>query len=566
MMSDEWTRSAIADRLYSEMNQWDENQEPFSEQKKYYAYALQYANRRAYCEKASDFQDVFHVYMLTFSEELRDHIKRLDEDTLNEVISEAVKRIIKAKRPEVFRDYLQFEPLRWDLINGDGNGKGDSSLIAEHVTGTKSDTEEEGLTIIQRLGKKIMKKYTFVTTTKDEELFCYDTGKGIYSPDTEWLIRKECREMYSKIKGHETEEVIKFVKESSTYVDRSIFDSNPDVLNLQNGQLNIHTLKFEDHSSEEYCLSQIPIKYDPKARCPKFTTFLIQILKAKDIATALEFIGYCLYRTAKYQKALMCVGKGDNGKSTLLQAIERCVSEENTSNATLQELSGGDPFATADLFGKLINTFADLKSDKLTKGGSGKFKVLVSGDRTPAQKKYGQRFYFRNHAKLIFSCNDIPESDDDGYAYFKRWIILHFERVFSGEDKDVNLIDKITTEQEKSGILNLALAALRRLIKNGGFAGTDDIETVREDYIKNSADVERFLMEKCDITKSVEDRIICRDLWGVYLSYCKDLGITSKDDKTFGMELLTKHIIKDQIQVNYERSFYYVGIKLKEKV
>lgn len=144
----EWTRSTIAERLYNEMNQWDENQEPFSEQKKYYIDALQYANRRAIVEKPSEFQDVFHVYMLTLSEELRNHIQRLDEDTLNEVISEAIKRIIKARKPEVYYDYLQFEPLRWDLINGDGNGKGDGSLIAEHVAesiDTSIDTEKSSI-------------------------------------------------------------------------------------------------------------------------------------------------------------------------------------------------------------------------------------------------------------------------------------------------------------------------------------------------------------------------------------------------------------------------------------
>jgi len=70
---------------------------------------------------------------------------------LNEVISEAVKRIIKSRKPDIYRDYLEFEPLRWDLINGDGNGKGDGSLIAEHVITTEDIESDEGLTIIQRL-------------------------------------------------------------------------------------------------------------------------------------------------------------------------------------------------------------------------------------------------------------------------------------------------------------------------------------------------------------------------------------------------------------------------------
>jgi hypothetical protein len=81
-----------------------------------------------------------------------------------------------------------------------------------------------------------MSDYAFATTTKDEKLFCHDSIKGIYLPDQEWLIKPQCRLMLRRIKSHEIQEVINFKKDSS-YVDHSIFDSNPDDLNLANGHL-----------------------------------------------------------------------------------------------------------------------------------------------------------------------------------------------------------------------------------------------------------------------------------------------------------------------------------------
>jgi len=87
-----------------------------------------------------------------------------------------------------------------------------------------------------------MSDYLGATTTTDEELFCYDSGKGIYLTDQEWLIKQQCRLMLPKIKSHEIQEVINFTKDSS-YVDRSIIDTNTDVLNLANRLLNIHTLR-----------------------------------------------------------------------------------------------------------------------------------------------------------------------------------------------------------------------------------------------------------------------------------------------------------------------------------
>jgi putative DNA primase/helicase len=141
------------------------------------------------------------------------------------------------------------------------------------------------------------------------------------------------------------------------------------------------------------------------------------------VFTVLQLFGYCLCRTAKYEKAVMCCGPGDNGKGTLIKLFQSFLGDRNVSHASIQELNN-DRFAAADLHGKLANVCADLKAERLT--NTGNFKMLVSGDTIRAQRKHGQPFDFRNIAKLIFSANEIPESDDQTYAYFKRWIILLF--------------------------------------------------------------------------------------------------------------------------------------------
>ena len=124
--------------------------------------------------------------------------------------------------------------------------------------------------------------------------------------------------------------------------------------------------------------------------------------------------------------------------------------------------------------------------------------MLVSGDTIRAQKKHGQPFYFRNIAKLIFSTNEIPESDDQTYAYFKRWIIILFDRVFQGEDKDTNLIEKLTVDEELSGLLNLALIALKQLIKDNGFIHVDNVNSIQKEYNQNASAIEEFLNSQCE--------------------------------------------------------------------
>jgi putative DNA primase/helicase len=253
-----------------------------------------------------------------------------------------------------------------------------------------------------------------------------------------------------------------------------------------------------------YCICHSAITYDSdflpeyalKAKCPNILKFLEKVLHPEDTNTAMEIIGYCLYKNNKYEKAVMLVGPGSNGKGVFIKLIESFVGLDNTSHVPLQDLDK-DKFAVADLYCKMVNTFADLKSEKLS--STGMFKTLVSGDTIRGQRKYGHPFSFRNYAKLIFSANKIPDSDDKSHAYYRRWLILPFEKVFEGKEiKDTKLIDKLTIPEELSGLLNLALIALRQLHKDGGFKDVS-LEEIRKEYDENANTVKAFLDDKCAI-------------------------------------------------------------------
>ena len=60
-----------------------------------------------------------------------------------------------------------------------------------------------------------------------------------------------------------------------------------------------------------------------------------------------------------------------------------------------------------------------------------------------------------------------------------------------------NLIQELTTEEELSGLLNLALQTLPKVLKEG-FSYKKSIEEVRELYTKVSDPVAAFVMEKVE--------------------------------------------------------------------
>src|SRR5919197_114924 len=145
------------------------------------------------------------------------------------------------------------------------------------------------------LTDQLMGEYTFKTFKDTEEILYYDTNKGVYVQGGEWLIKEQCEILCPQIQTSKVLEVVNHIKRR-TGVERSRFDSNLDILNLQNGLLNIETGEFREHSPDYLSVVQLPIAFDPNAKCPKILKFLGQVLHPQDVFKAMQIIGYCLYR------------------------------------------------------------------------------------------------------------------------------------------------------------------------------------------------------------------------------------------------------------------------------
>jgi putative DNA primase/helicase len=390
-------------------------------------------------------------------------------------------------------------------------------------------------------------------------MYYYDIGRGLYLRFGDSVIREYVEILNPKVKTHTVNEIIQKIKRR-TYTNRNEFDHHTDIVNVQNGLLNIWTGELSEHSPDFLSIVQLPILYDSNAKCPTILRFLGQVLHPQDVFTAMEIIGYLLYRAAIYEKAVMLYGNGDNGKGVFIKLIEAFVGSENCSHVALQELDN-DKFASADLCGKIVNTFADLKSQKLLTTGN--FKTLVSGDSVRAQERYGKPFSYRNSAKLIYSTNKIPDSDDKSYAYFKRWLILSFDKVFQGTSKDTNLTNKLTKPNELSGLLNLALIALRQLRKDGGFRDIS-VEKVRKEYEYNANTVKAFLDDRYVIDLTLADYVIPTVyLYNEYENFCQEKRVRPLEMNVFGSKLKEYGIEKDRIRSRGDREYYYFGIKLR---
>lgn len=271
---------------------------------------------------------------------------------------------------------------------------------------------------------------------------------------------------------------------------------------VKNGILDLDTRELVPFRSDLVFTSMLPIVYDPDEDAFQIGKFLDDVLDPEagtdpqgmklDFHALMEYLGMALEPGYRCQKGAIFVGMGANGKSVLTQIITAFLGPENVGSVSMEELGGWNKYAAADLVGKKANICADI-SGKMIKDVS-TLKKALGGDAIHAERKYGQPFSFNNEAKMFFSCNAIPESEDLSIAWTRRWLIFNFPRQFTGKDADPNIIRKLTTPRELSGLLNLALDGRDRWVQQRYFTGHDDVERDREIYLLRSDPSSAFLV------------------------------------------------------------------------
>ena len=460
--------------------------------------------------------------------------------------------------PEEIKDIIKSE--HWDGANQAMEEERKEMERKGTVEFDPSIFMENGKVIPKLVADDIMPEVTFRTRRGDLEIFYYDAGTGIYNEGGDELIREEVtRRLGRSSTEHVKNEVIGHIRDS-TPTDPSEFNKHASLIHLENGifDLSADTAEFrlKDFDEEIINTTKMLIRYVDGADCPTFKRFLGQTLTPSDVLLMQEIFGWCLLKDYRFQKAVMCVGNGSNGKSTLLGVLKEFLGRDNAVSIPLQDLSRR--FTPAQLFGKLADIHSDLPSKALRETGI--FKMLTGGDPITAELKYKAKFItFTNYAKLIFSTNKIPVSSDDSDAFFRRWILINFPNKFEGDTDDTLLLKKITTPEELSGIFNWALIGLRRLLVRGNFDHRET-EKVRDEYQRMASPIYAFTKDRIKVDP--EGWISKEDFYNSFVDYCKSEGLPVISKSVVGKELPEYvHVESQYKRVSSGRATVWQGIK-----
>ena len=360
--------------------------------------------------------------------------------------------------------------------------------------------------------------------TYNNRLYMYKDGW--YTQDTT-IIEAKMIEYIPNLTQRQRREVLSYLLLKA----EPLPDINPYMIACTNGSIDIRDKKLREHSPTDFVRNKINTRYDENAYVEVVDEVLDKISVNDPQLRKLieEMMGYALIPTSKFQKAFILYGDGANGKSTLLDILTEVIGDTNISSLSLQELNHN--FKLSEITNKLVNIGDDISDQYLE--DSSIFKKLVSGDEVTVDKKNEQPYKMRNYATMLFATNNLPTTKDKSTGYSRRLSIIPFEAVFSSTDPDYDpfILDKLTTPEAKSYILNLAIDGIIRVFAQNGFTEVDRVDDILNDFLKENNNVIAFLSE-FDIEGQVSS-----DAYNEYTYWCAQNGVSNYKIRKFNSEV-----------------------------
>jgi putative DNA primase/helicase len=333
-----------------------------------------------------------------------------------------------------------------------------------------------------------------------------------------------------------------------------------DVVNLQNGLLNVQSRQLLPHTADHLSAIQLPVVFDPAAQCPAIEQFASEVFPPDAMNLAWEIPAFLMVPDTSIQKAILLIGPGGNGKSTYLALLLEFLGRSNTSAVSLHKLEA-DRFAASRLYGKLANICPDLPSEHLA--GTSIFKTITGGDPITGEYKFKDSFDFVPFVRLVFSANSIPLSKDASQGFYDRWVIIPFERLFRGTRKETprELLDtRLAAPLELSGLLNKALDALPQIRQRNGFLQAISIQRAGQEFQALTNPLAIWL-ERNTVVKP-NSFLIKKQLRVAFNAYLDGMGRPPMTEAAFCKEFEKAHpeIESKQRTVDGNREWCYIGL------
>lgn len=284
------------------------------------------------------------------------------------------------------------------------------------------------------------------------------------------------------------------------------------------------------------------LDFDPQAKAPQLQDFLSEIFddvseeeRAARCLLVQEFAGAAMFGIAtKYQKALLLIGEGRNGKSQLLHILKACVPDCAVSALPPSQWDGNlARFRVVLLRDSLLNSVDDIKPTEFVDAVS--FKQIVTGDLITGEYKNRDSFKFHPRCAHVFSTNTIPSVTDFSEGFFRRFQILALTRDMGKSVRHEVEIGRRIVAEERPGLLAWAAQGARRLVAQHRYTETPDAAERKARWAVESDSAALFL-EECAFVRPGA-LLKAMDAYQAYSTWSKRSGLAPVSLPKFGIRV-----------------------------
>jgi putative DNA primase/helicase len=388
----------------------------------------------------------------------------------------------------------------------------------------------------------VLEKMSLKMSEDSEDIYRF-TGQ-IYKPDGARMIDLAlCDAAGDHVTGDKLREILRRIK-NELLENPVVFDPNPYILGVRNGVADLLTGEVRYYRPEDLILDQIPVSFDPAARCPAFLAFLESITpNVSDRITLIDsFVATAIKEPLPY--VLFLLGLGRNGKGIYERLLKKFFGQAAFRDMPLNEVSKNN-FAAGGFYRKRGWIASETGKRKATIGTD--FIKLTSGNGViDGDRKNQSRIQFEPYFQSIVDTNTMPKIEDSSIGWMERFTKIDLPYVFVAnpnssnpleKQRDPALFEKLSTPGELSGILNLLLFRSKVIGKSKMIHKRAGAEMFAE-YAEQSSSVTAFLEMFCEYKNDLLGlKTPSGPIYEAYRKWCSYKVGEIVDDAYFGRQL-----------------------------
>lgn len=322
------------------------------------------------------------------------------------------------------------------------------------------------------------------------------------------------------------------------------FDTDPMLLTLENGTLDLRTGTLRVHSQDDRITRITPITWDADADCDLWDAFLWRVLgKDRDLYDYVQrAVGYTLTGRTDEQCLFFDYGNGKNGKSVFQEVLGALLGEYGTATRTetiMQRGSNGIPNDIAALRSARyvsINETADGQriNEPLVKD-------MTGGDTMSARFMRQEYFTFRPCFKLWIRGNHKPVITGTDYGIWRRIHLIPFTVTIPEAERDPGLLNKLRAELP--GILKWAVQGCLAWQRDG-LKPPAVVTHATAQYRREMDVLGAFIEDRCLVGD--KRQVTAKALYRAYRDWAEGAGEHPVNQRRFGIALAERGIEKDR--------------------